>query len=141
MKKFALILLTVALSSAPTLTSVADIQAPPGARYNSVRKLSRAVANIVYGISEVPATWMKTNDEEGPSVSGSYGVIEGSKKSLVRLGFGAYEFVTFPFKTYKGSYRPPYRKNIWFDTMHGYSEMPPELGFESRFDYVRSQSY
>ncbi len=141
MKKFALILLTVAFSAAPTLTSVADIQAPPGAKYNSVRKLSRALANIVYGITEVPMTWTKTLEEEGSKTAGSYGVIEGSKKSVVRLGYGAYEFVTFPFKTHKGGYKPMHKHNLWFDTMHGYSEMPPELGFQSKFDYVRAQGY
>jgi len=141
MKKFALILATLTLSTAPTLTSVADIQAPPGSKQTSVRKLSRAFANIVYGISELPATWTKVNDEEGPMVAGSYGVIAGTTRSFVRLGFGAYEFVTFPIKTHKGSFRAPFRKNIWFDSMRGYSEFPPELGFESRFVYTRLQSF
>jgi hypothetical protein len=44
--------------------------------------------------------------------------------------------VTFPFPTVKGSYRPPYRSDIpWIKS--GYQEFPPELGFETRYNYVR----
>ncbi|MGC6567136.1 MAG: hypothetical protein ACON38_16180, partial [Akkermansiaceae bacterium] len=32
----------------------ADIQAPPGTKYTSSRKLGRAIGNILYGIVEIP---------------------------------------------------------------------------------------
>ena len=44
MKKLFLILVTLAIAG----SSVADIQAPPGARFRRVGKLSRGLANIVY---------------------------------------------------------------------------------------------
>ncbi len=57
-------------------------------------------------------------------------------RSFARLGYGVYETALFPFPTYKGSYRPPYKSDIpWIHC--GYSEFPPELGFESRYNYVR----
>lgn len=136
MKKIVLILLTFSIVS----TGLADIQSPPGAKYNRMRKLSRAVANIVYGFNEIPATWRRTNDSEGSSVGASHGLLNGGKRSIVRLGFGVYEFLTFPFPTYKDSYRAPGKK-IWWDLNHGYSEFPPELGFRSEFDYTRDQSW
>ena len=136
MKKIALIFLTLSFATA----SFADIQSPPGGKDNRMRKLSRAVANIVYGINEVPYTWARTNGSEGPDVSASDGLLNGAKRSIVRLGFGVYEFVTFPFPTYKGSYRAPGKK-IWWDLNHGYTEFPPEIGFRSEADYTRTQGW
>jgi hypothetical protein len=76
------------------------------------------------------------NYAEGNSASWSYGIVRGIGRSFARLGYGIYEMVTFPFPTVKGSYRPPYRSDIpWINS--GYQEFPPELGFETRYDYVR----
>ena len=50
MRKLILIVSIFALSGA----TYADIQAPPGAQYNSSRKLGRALANIFYGVTEIP---------------------------------------------------------------------------------------
>ena len=49
---------------------------------------------------------------------------------------GVYDVVTHPFPTYKDSYRPPYKLDPpWIHG--GYEEFPPELGFETRFNYNR----
>ena len=54
----------------------------------------------------------------------SYGVIKGFGRWFFRFGAGWYEFATFPFPTYKGSYRPFYRPNIpWIHG--GWEEFPP----------------
>ena len=140
MKKIVLILLTAAIVATPATLSFGDIQSPPAGKNTRIRKLSRAFANIVYGVSELPFTWNKVNRYEGVSAAASYGIIEGTKRSIVRLGFGAYEFVTFPFPTYKGGFKPVGKK-LWWDLNHGYSEFPPELGFRSHLTYVRSQNY
>jgi hypothetical protein len=53
-----------------------------------------------------------------------------------RFGAGWVELFTWPFPTYKGSYRPFYQSDIpWVNG--GYSEFPPELGFETKFHYTR----
>ena len=152
MKK--LIIFAFATCMLVTSSSFADIQSPPGGKQNRIRKLSRAVGNIVYGMNEVPVTWARTVKEEGSVVGASYGLINGTYRSVIRAGYGVYEFVTFPFATYKGSYRPDYRgfkqgerfydgggRNIWWDLNHGYAELVPELGFQSKFGTGRSQKW
>ncbi len=64
------------------------------------------------------------------------GIVQGFGRFLYRMGCGWFEFVTFPFPTYKGSYRPFYRDNVpWIHG--GYEEFPPELGFKSRYNYCQ----
>ena len=76
------------------------------------------------------------NYDEGNSAAWSYGIVRGIGRSFARLGYGIYDMVTFPFPTVKGTYRPPYRSDIpWINS--GYQEFPPELGFETRYHYVR----
>lgn len=140
MKK--LIVFALATSLLVTGTSIADIQSPPGGKQTPIRKLSRAVGNILFGINEVPTTWRRTVEEEGTVYAASYGVINGAVRSLVRTGYGVFEFVTFPIETYKGSYGPDYGgKNIWWDLNQGYAELAPELGFQSKFSNGRTQSW
>jgi len=140
MKK--LIIFAFATCLLVTSSSFADIQSPPGAKQTRLRKLSRAVANIVYGINEIPATWARTTKEEGSVHGASLGLIRGSYRSVIRAGYGVFEFATFPFETYKGSFRPAYAgKSIWWDLNHGYSELAPELGFQSKFGTGRTQKW
>lgn len=116
----------------------ADIQDPPANDYGPTRKLGRALANIcpLTALTELPNTIASVNDLDGNSTAATYGILKGVGRVFYRFGFGWYEFVTFPFPTYKGSYRPFYRSNIpWIHG--GYTEFPPELGFETRFNYVQ----
>ena len=139
MKKIALILSFVFMTS--TISSYADIQSPPGGRDNRTRKLSRGLSNIVYGITELPGTWRKNNMREGSTVAAGHGIVKGAKRTVVRMGFGLYEVVTFPFATYKDGFKSPFPKKEKWDVNHGYSDYPRELGFQSVHDYVRSQPY
>ena len=140
MKK--LIIFAFATCMLVTSSSFADIQSPPGGKQNRINKLSRAVANILYGINEIPSTWSRVNKDQGSLHAISHGMVKGSYRTLVRAGYGVYEFATFPFATYKGSFRPDYGgKNIWWDLNHGFSELAPELGFQSKFGSGRSQSW
>lgn len=133
MKFPALLALTLAIG---TSVAFADIQSPPAADYGPTRKLSRGIANIAFGSSELIDNIVSINDSDGNAAAWSYGVIRGTGRTLARLGFGVYEVALFPFPTAKGSYRPPYKSDIpWIHC--GYSEWPPELGFETRYDYVR----
>ncbi len=81
--------------------------------------------------------------EQVTDVDGSsamvYGAVRGVIRSFVRLGVGFYETVTFPFPLANGSFEPLLRQPIpW--VQRGYEEFPPELGFDSRYDYCRIQS-
>jgi len=126
-------LLTIMLATA----AFADIQAPPASDYGPTRKLARGFANIVFGVTEIPHQMEVNNGLEGNATGFSLGFVRGTGRMLARLGFGLYEVVLFPFPTQKGTYYPPYQSDIpWVHS--GFSEFPPELGFETRYDYVRS---
>jgi putative exosortase-associated protein (TIGR04073 family) len=132
MKVFA----TLIVMSLAAGIAVADIQQPPGSDYGPTRKLGRGIGNIAFGISEIPDSIFSINYQEGNSAAWSYGVVRGVGRAFARLGYGIYDVLLFPFPTVKGSYRPPYRSDIpWIYS--GYSEFPPELGFETRYNYVR----
>ena len=135
MKKLALILLTACIAS----VSVADFQAPPGSKYGRIRKLSRAVANLVYGINELPNQWVRSTQEGGNTEAATFGTLWASHKIIVRVGYGLYELVTFPFPTYKGSYRIPYKNKEDTQPFRGYQEFPPEVGFASGWNACREQ--
>ena len=64
-----------------------------------------------------------------------------SERTVVRLGYGLYELVTFPFPSYKGTYKPPYYKKDYINPVYGYSEFPPQVGFASESGYSRTQKY
>jgi putative exosortase-associated protein (TIGR04073 family) len=128
-------LLAVAFAIGTSL-ALADIQSPPAADYGPTRKLGRGIANIAFGSSELIDSFVSINYSDGNAAAWSYGIVRGTGRTLARLGFGVYEVALFPFPTYKGSYRPPYKSDIpWIHC--GYSEFPPELGFETRYNYVR----
>ncbi|MEI6871184.1 MAG: exosortase system-associated protein, TIGR04073 family [Verrucomicrobiota bacterium] len=127
---------TLAVQSLPT--AVADIQDPPMREHSPIRKLGRGVSNLVYGSSETLLVVDSLNPSFSNSGSYSYGLINGVGRTLVRMGAGIYEILTFPVPSYRGSYRPvlpsctPWVKG-------GYEEFPPELGFDSRMEYGRNQ--
>ena len=133
MKALICSLLTLMLAT----VAFADIQAPPASDYGPTRKLARGLANIIFGSTEIPHQMQLNNGLEGNATGFSLGVVKGTGRMLARLGFGLYEVVLFPFPMNKGTYYPPYQSDIpWINS--GYSEFPPELGFETRYDYVRT---
>lgn len=114
----------------------ADIQAPPASDYGPTRKLGRGISNIAFGSTELITSITSVNYSEGNSAAWSYGVVRGVGRTVARLGYGVYETLLFPFPTSRSTYKPPYRSDIpWIHC--GYSEFPPELGFETRYNYVR----
>lgn len=130
----ALPILLCALASAGI--AMADIQAPPASDQGPTRKLGRGLSNVLFGPAELIDSMTAVNYSEGNSAAFGYGLVRGVGRSFARLGYGIYEIVLFPFPTQKGTYKPPYKSDVpWINS--GYQEFPPELGWESRFDYVR----
>ena len=129
-------LIVMAAAVVPFTAARADIQAPPGADHSPTRKLSRGVANVTFGFTEVPVTIARTNEYEGNAAAWTLGVIKGFGRGFARVGVGFYEVVTWPFPTEKGKYTPTLRREVpWI--LNGYQEFPPELGFETRYRYTR----
>lgn len=117
-------------------SSLADIQDPPAADQSPTRKLSRGLANMVLGWTEIPVTIGKVNSDEGNAAAASYGVVRGTGRAFARFGVGFYEALLFPIPVYKDTYAPVLRSDVpWIH--RGYSEFPPELGNESKYPYVR----
>ncbi len=131
------ILPSIAVFSLLSVAVFADIQDPPMNDYGPTRKLGRGISNLAFGITEIYNSVDEINNREGNAAGWAYGHVKGVGRFFARLGFGVYEVATFPFPTYRSSYRPPYKSNIpWIHG--GFEEFPPELGFESRYRYARS---
>jgi putative exosortase-associated protein (TIGR04073 family) len=112
----------------------ADIHQPPASDHGPTRKLARGLANLVYGVTEIPYQIATTNDREGNSAAASYGVARGVGRTVRRIRYGVYDVLLFPFPLEKGKYKPHYRSDtIW--KYSGMSEFPPELGWDSKNEY------
>ena len=129
--------LLVALAGAAFATNaIADIQDPPGNDYGPTRKLGRGIGNFLFASSELPVSVCKINKEEGNAAAASYGIVRGLGRSTARHFTGLFEILTFPIPVWRDSYRPILPSDI--PHIHaGYSEFPPELGFESKYPYCR----
>ena len=114
----------------------ADIQQPPASEQGPTRKWGRGISNMLAAPAELVNTIATVNDVEGNSAAAGYGVLRGFGRMFVRFGAGFYEVVTAPFPTNKGKYTPILRNDVpWIHG--GYEEFPPELGWESRYNYAR----
>ena len=130
--KFVLGLLAFAFTS----TAIADIQDPPGNDYGPTRKLSRGIGNFLFASSELPVSVCRINKEEGNNAAASYGIVRGLGRSTARHAVGLLEILTFPISIWRDSYQPILPSDVpWIHA--GYSEFPPELGFESKYPYCR----
>jgi putative exosortase-associated protein (TIGR04073 family) len=114
----------------------ADIQDPPGNDYGPTRKLGRGIANLFLAPAEVFVTVTTVNTHEGNAAAATYGVVRGVGRAAARHAAGFIEILSFPFPSWHDSYSPMLPSDIpWIHA--GYSEFPPELGNESKYNYVR----
>ncbi len=130
-------LLSLALFSMLVAPALADIHDPPANDQGPTRKLSRGLANIVFGFTELSVRPNMINERHGNNAAWTYGIVQGFGRYFARIGYGIYDVTTFPLATTRSSYRPPYKSNIpWIHG--GMEEFPPELGWETRYRYTRS---
>ena len=119
-----------------TANAFADIQDPPGNDYGPTRKLGRGIGNFLFASTELPHSVCEMNKWEGNSGAASYGIVRGLGRSTARHFTGLYEIFTFAAPTHHDSFRPVLKSDVpWIHG--GYSEFPPELGFESKHTYCR----
>lgn len=124
--------LTAAFVVACATSALADIQDPPSNEQGPTRKLGRGVSNMVWGITELPVTVAKINQDEGNSAAAGYGVVRGVVRSCMRFHAGIFEILTANCEPYF----PKLPNDIRY--IHaGYQEFPPELGYESKYPYAR----
>jgi putative exosortase-associated protein (TIGR04073 family) len=122
-------------------TAQADIQSPPGHHNNWSRKLSRGVSNILFAFMEPANVWKRSVEDEGSTAAATDFLIEGIKRTVVRVGYGAYEVATFPVPSWKQSYRSPYYRKAKSDAWWGYTEFSPQFGAAAEASYSRSQGW
>jgi len=139
MKKRIVLTLTALLAIGSI--AFADIQSPPGGVFNWSRKLSRALSNLAYAPFEIPNYAIRSLRTEGNVGEHVIAPIEGLKRTGVRFGYGVFEVVTFPFPTYKDTYRPPYARKQRIDPWFGYDEFPPQFGITGQANYSRTQNW
>ncbi|MBV9008699.1 MAG: exosortase system-associated protein, TIGR04073 family [Verrucomicrobia bacterium] len=117
-------------------TVFADIQDPPSNDYGPTRKLGRGLSNFFLAPAEVPVTIATINTDEGNAAAAGYGVVRGLGRSGVRHIAGLVEILLWPVPAWRDSYYPLLPSDIpWIHA--GYSEFPPELGNETKYDYTR----
>src|SRR6266446_3561754 len=132
MKKLVVISLLLGLVG----SSLGDIQDPPSNDYGPTRKLGRGLSNFFIAPAEVFVTVTTINTYDGNSAAAGYGVVRGVGRSATRHVAGLLEILTFPFPAWRESYYPLLPPDTRY--IHaGYSEFPPELGWESKYPYVR----
>jgi len=101
-------------------------------------KLGRGISNFAYGICELPVCISDAIDTRGDSAAFGWGVVRGLNRSFYRAAGGIYDICTFPFPTYQHSFKPIYPSDLLWGSELGYAAFPPELGFETRYDYTRT---
>ena len=132
MKKLILLVLLLGLAR----FACADIQDPPSNDYGPTRKLGRGISNFFLAPAEITVTIATMNKQEGNSSAAGYGVVRALGRTAMRHGAGLFEILTWPFPVWRASYYPILPSDIpWIHA--GYAEFPPELGYESKYDYVR----
>ena len=115
----------------------ADIQDPPANDQGPTRKLGRGLSNMLFCYTEIPVVVCTVNSGEGNSTAAGYGTVKAIGRTFTRFNAGLFEVLTFPFPTNKGTYRAPLANEIpWIHG--GYAEFPPELGWETKYNYVRN---
>ena len=129
-------ILSLAVIAGFATCAFADIQDPPSNDYGPTRKLGRGLSNFFLAPAEIFVTVTTINTYDGNSAAAGYGVVRGVGRSAARHVAGFLEIVTFPFPAWRESYYPMLPPDIPY--IHaGYSEFPPELGWESKYPYVR----
>jgi putative exosortase-associated protein (TIGR04073 family) len=131
-------LLSLALLTALVAPALADIHDPPMNDNGPTRKLGRGLANILFSVTELSVQPTMMNEREGNNAAFTYGVLKGFGRLFQRIGYGVYETLTFPLPTTRSNYRVPYKNAVpWIHG--GLEEFPPELGWESRYRYSRTE--
>lgn len=62
-----------------------------------VTKLGRGIANVAFGVLELPMQWTIVSREDGGIAGLTYGTLKGVGHFIARVGVGIVEIVTFPF--------------------------------------------
>lgn len=74
-----------------------------------IHKMGRGVVNVITGWIELPKQISLGKEEENPVVGIGQGLLKGAGLTLLRMGVGLYEAVTFPIP-YPRDFASPYEQ-------------------------------
>ena len=95
--KLCLIALIAVMGAVCTNTASAAENNEPQWIMRPVEKLGRGIANVVFGVFELPMQWTAVTREEGGIAGLTKGTLKGICYVFARLGVGITDIVTFPF--------------------------------------------
>lgn len=91
--------LAILVSAGPAWAYDYDFDGP-------IRKLGRGLANVGFGMWEVPIKVLETRAIDGGVAASTLGVVSGFLAAVQRTTIGLFEVVTFPFPQPNGTYEP-----------------------------------
>ncbi len=80
---------------------------PPVWAQDPIHKMGRGVVNLITGWVEVPKQMHRGRTDENPFKGFGGGLVRGAGLGLLRMGYGLYEMVSFPFP-YPKDFASPY---------------------------------
>ena len=72
-----------------------------------IHKAGRGLVNVLTGWIEIPKQIHQGSQEENPVTGLGWGIVKGVGMTVLRIGVGAYEALTFPIP-YPKDYASPY---------------------------------
>lgn len=92
------------------LTAAAGLLIAPAAwAQDPIHKMGRGMVNVLTSWIEVPKQLDRGRREDNPLAGLSSGILKGVGLTLLRVGVGAYEIVTFPVP-YPKAFASPYEQ-------------------------------
>lgn len=89
--------LKTALTMTAFVTLLVSAAAPSARADEWGDKLSRGLVNIISSPVEIGRTIINVSEDEGPAEGWTLGLVQGIGRTVLRLGAGIVEVVTFPF--------------------------------------------
>ena len=87
---------TIGWIFAATAAVVLVATAPRAQAGDPARKLGRGLANVLFGIAEIPQTAVQVGHQHGGGAGMTWGVMKGVGRFVARELVGIYEIITFP---------------------------------------------
>ena len=89
--------------------SLASVSVPCAWAQDPIHKMGRGVVNVLTSWIELPKQMHLGSQEDNPVVGVGMGLAKGVSLTVLRIGVGAYEAVTFPIP-YPRQFASPYEQ-------------------------------
>ena len=92
-----LMIAMIAVTAVVCSNSVSAAENEPAWFTRPAEKLGRGIANVAFGVLELPMQWTIVSREDGGIAGLTYGTLKGVGHIVARVCVGVVEIVTFPF--------------------------------------------